>query len=291
MAGLRLTRAAREDLKAIGRYTERTGGRRQRDAYLTLLDRRFHLLAEIPTLGRVCDVIRPGFRRFAEGRHVIFYREGGTSRAGGGGRHAPERPGFRVRAVVLDHGTPVLAFAFEPAIQINVRKDRLTERGLVPGPWLTGLKQRILCGDYGADVWLPDGRRQTVAALASDLTLTSPGAKLVYATDFADTEGNRDRVTALAAGAQVLFCESSFLTKDRAQAERTGHLTARGCGEIAAAAGVRYLIPFHFSRRYEDAPWRVYDEVAAACPQTVIPKDQGGPRIARPADSALLDDR
>jgi ribonuclease Z len=185
-------------------------------------------------------------------------------------------PGFRVRAVVLDHGTQVLAFSFEPTIQINVRKDRLTERGLPPGPWLTGLKQRILAGDFAAELLLPDGSRQTVAELAADLTLASPGTKLVYATDFADTPENRRRLRVLAAGAQTLFCESSFLVQDRAQAERTGHLTARACGEIATAAGVRYLIPFHFSRRYEDDPWRVYDEVAAACPQTVIPKRQVG---------------
>ena len=75
-------------------------------------------------------------------------------------------------------------------------------------------------------------------------------------------------------GAHCLLCEASFLTQDRAQAERTGHLTARACGEIAAAAGVRTLIPFHFSRRYESEPWRVYEEIAAACPQVVIPKGQ-----------------
>ena len=183
-----------------------------------------------------------------------------------------DEPGFAVRAVVLDHGTPVLAFAFEPRIQIKVRKDRLVEQGLVPGPWLTGLKQRILAGDYAAEVLLPDGSRRTVAKLAADLTLAGPAGKLVYATDFADTPENRDRLTALAAGAETLFCESSFIAQDRAQAERTHHLTARACGEIATAAGVRYLIPFHFSRRYQDAPWRVYDEVAAACPQTVVPK-------------------
>ena len=76
----------------------------------------------------------------------------------------------------------------------------------------------------------------------------------------------------LARGAQCLLCEASFLNQDRAQAERTGHLTTRACGEIAAAAGVRYLVPFHFSRRYESEPWRVYEEIAAVCPQVVIPK-------------------
>lgn len=187
-----------------------------------------------------------------------------------------DEPGFRVRAALLDHGTPVLAFAFEPATQINVRKERLSERGLVPGPWLTGLKQRILAGDFVAEVLLPDGRRQRVAALAADLTLTAPGGRLVYATDFADTPENRRRLTALAAGAHTFFCESSFLQRDRAQAERTGHLTTRACGEIATAAGVRYLIPFHLSRRYQDEPGQVYEEIAAACAQTVIPRLPGG---------------
>ena len=186
-----------------------------------------------------------------------------------------DEPGFRVRAVQLDHGTPVLAYAFEPAVQINVRKERLAERGLPPGPWLTELKQRILVGAFAAEIALPDGSRQTVAELAADLTLETPGGKLCFATDFADTPENRRRLAALAAGAHTLFCESSFLAKDCAQAERTGHLTARACGEIANAAGVRYLVPFHFSRRYEDDPWQVYDEIAAACAQTVVPKRAG----------------
>lgn len=183
--------------------------------------------------------------------------------------------GFRVRCALLDHGTPVLAFAYEPATQINVRKERLVERGLEPGPWLTGLKQRMLRGDFTTLVDLPDDSRQSVAELAADLTLTGQGDKLVYATDLADTPENRRRLVALAAGAHCLFCEASFLERDRAQAERTGHLTARACGEIASAAGVRFLIPFHFSRRYEAEPWRVYEEIGCTCPQVVVPKGRG----------------
>lgn len=183
--------------------------------------------------------------------------------------------GLRVRCAVLDHGTLVLAFAFEQELRIQVRKERLLEQGLEPGPWLTGLKQRMLRGDYGAKVALPDGRIQTVAELAADLTLSGPGGTLVYATDLGDTPDNRRRLIDLAQGADCLLCEASFLTQDQAQARRTGHLTARACGEIAAAAGVRYLIPFHFSRRYETEPRRVYEEIAAVCPQVVIPKGVG----------------
>lgn len=184
--------------------------------------------------------------------------------------------GFRVRYARLDHGTPVLAFAFDPSLQINIRKERLAEEGLAPGPWLTGLKQAILKGELDQLVLLPDGRQRPVAELAADLTLTSPGEVLVYATDFGDTASNREALITLARGAHTFFCEASFLEGDRSQAERTGHLTARACGEIAQAAGVRYLIPFHVSRRYEAEVERVYAEAGAACPQTVMPKQAAG---------------
>jgi ribonuclease BN (tRNA processing enzyme) len=58
------------------------------------------------------------------------------------------------------------------------------------------------------------------------------------------------------------------------QARRTSHLTARACGEIAVAANVDRLVPFHFSRRYEAAPGQIYAEVLAACPRAVVPKQE-----------------
>lgn len=179
---------------------------------------------------------------------------------------------FRVRATVLEHGTPVLAYAFEPTPQLNIRKDRLRARGLPAGAWLGELKRHLLSGEEQAWVRLPDGQRETTAALAADLVLVSPGKRLVYATDFSDTGENRARLIELARGAHTLFCEATFLERDAARAERNSHLTTRACGEIARAAGVARLVPFHFSRRYEHAPMRVYAEIAAVCPQTSLPR-------------------
>jgi ribonuclease BN (tRNA processing enzyme) len=178
---------------------------------------------------------------------------------------------FQIRALTLDHGIPVLAYAYEPVLQINVRKERLSQRDLAPGPWLTELKQRIAAQQPDHLIALPNGSSERVSTLAADLTLTTPGSKIVYATDLADTRDNRERLTELAKEAHTLFCESPFMQKDAPQAQRTGHLTTTACAEIASRARVRHLIPFHFSRRYEDAPMQVYDEIATACPQLVIP--------------------
>jgi ribonuclease Z len=177
---------------------------------------------------------------------------------------------MRIRAVTLDHLTPVLAFALEPKLTINVRKERLSESGLAPGPWLTELKNRISAGDRGHEIDLPDGSRATVAALAERFATIGPGEKLVYATDLADTSDNRRRLIGLAAGAHTFFCEATFREADADKALRTGHLTTRACAEIAAAAGVGNLVPFHFSRRYEDVPARVLEEIVALCPETRV---------------------
>ena len=182
-----------------------------------------------------------------------------------------DEPEFRVRAVTLEHGIPVIAYAFEPAPQINVLEEKLSERGLQPGPWLTRLKQLLIEQRLDEYLSLPDGTSETVGALAAILTLTTPGSKIVYATDLADTPHNRDQLTLLARQAHTLFCESPFMQKDATHARRTGHLTTTACAEIANSASVRHLIPFHFSRRYEGTSWQVYNEIAANCPHIVIP--------------------
>lgn len=178
---------------------------------------------------------------------------------------------FRIRAQLLDHHTPVLAYAFEPGMEIKVRKDVLQARGLKPGPWLAELKKYLLAENDTAVITLPDGTMSRVADIAADLTLIQPGKKLVYATDLADTADNRHRLQALARYAHTFFCEACFMQADAAQAAKTGHLTTRACGEIATAAEVARLIPFHFSQRYADKLPQVYEEVRAACSRLVMP--------------------
>jgi toxin ParE1/3/4 len=74
----RLTVKALEDLKSIGRFTERKWGRGQRNKYLAMLDSSFHAIVHQPGIGTSCDYIREGYRKYHAGRHLIFYRQGGT---------------------------------------------------------------------------------------------------------------------------------------------------------------------------------------------------------------------
>ncbi|MBL0040342.1 MAG: type II toxin-antitoxin system RelE/ParE family toxin [Xanthomonadales bacterium] len=74
MTAFDLTRSARADLKAIARYTQSHWGLAQRNAYLDDMDQLFHLLAGNPSIGRSCDEIRAGYRKFPHGEHVIYYK-------------------------------------------------------------------------------------------------------------------------------------------------------------------------------------------------------------------------
>ncbi|MGR9116519.1 MAG: Clp1/GlmU family protein [Gammaproteobacteria bacterium] len=183
-------------------------------------------------------------------------------------------PLFSVRSITLDHGTPVQAYAFESKPKLNIDKSALKSLGQSAGPWLNQVKHYFLGGDHEAIVRLPDNTNRKVGDLAARLLTITPGEKLVYATDLADTQPNRDLLVALARDADIFFCEAAFIDSNSERARKTGHLTARACGEIANAAGVKQLVPFHFSRRYETRPEAVYLELTAASSRVVMPPRQ-----------------
>lgn len=75
-----LTRSAKADLRAIALFTEKTWGREQRNAYLKQLDDAFHLLVATPLVGKACDDIKIGYKKFPQGSHIIFYKSGNQTR-------------------------------------------------------------------------------------------------------------------------------------------------------------------------------------------------------------------
>ena len=172
-----------------------------------------------------------------------------------------QRPEYRIRCRFLDHGIPVLAYAVQLPHEHHIDGNRLGPMGLAPGPWIRALKRRVRDDDLDSSLDVGEGRTERVAELKDALVRSTPGKKLVYATDLADTRSNREALVEFASDADLFFCEATFRQQDEAQAYRTQHLTTRACGEIAAAAGVHRLVPFHFSKRYTRDVLPVYDEI------------------------------
>jgi ribonuclease Z len=180
-----------------------------------------------------------------------------------------EEPSFQVSAAVLEHRIPCLAFALQERVHVNVWKNRLTELNLPVGPWLHELKRAVINGlpdDHTIEV--PASKQQpahkiSLGELRAVLTVT-PGQKIGYVTDAADTLANRQAIIDLVQGTDLLFIEAAFAEVDADLAQERAHLTTRAAGEIARAAGVRRLEPFHFSPRYEGEEEQMIAEVMAA---------------------------
>ncbi|MCA9669661.1 MAG: hypothetical protein KC503_28895, partial [Myxococcales bacterium] len=201
---------------------------------------------------------------------VAGAREIGRRAAPGGVvRVEPRR---RFRAVTLDHSTPVLAFAIEERRRFVADEARIAARGVAPGPWIGELCDLAMAGADDIELELPGLGRRPVAELRDTLLAAVPGQRLVYATDFGDSERNRERAVALARGADALFLESSYIEADSGLLQANNHLTARAAAEIARAADVRRLIPFHFSKRYERRPEAVYAELCARFDRVLLPE-------------------
>lgn len=179
---------------------------------------------------------------------------------------------FRVRAATLDHRTPCLAFALEQKIRINVWKDRLERYGLPVGPWLNDLKAAVRRGEADETPftvsWLEAGgrheRKTTIGALKAEMLRMVPGQKLAYVTDAAYSEANAARIIELARNADELFIEAPFLDADAGFAARVRHLTAAQAGLLARRAGVKRVVPFHFSPRYLECEPDIREELQRA---------------------------
>jgi ribonuclease BN (tRNA processing enzyme) len=184
----------------------------------------------------------------------------------------PEEPAFRVRTALLDHPIPSVTFALEESQHLNIRKEGLRNSRLAPRPWLNEIRTALHRHDPDTLFLLANGTRRTAGELASELVVARPGEKMVYATDLDATPAKREALIPLASGAHTLFCEASFATADAEQARSTKHLTARACAQTSAAAGVQQLCPFHFSRRYEQAPKPLCAELGAAFPNLLPPR-------------------
>lgn len=181
-----------------------------------------------------------------------------------------ERPGYRVRAIPLEHGDIVsLAFCLEEPLHVAIHKEALLAQGLAPGPWLTGFKDQLRRGEAESasiEVPLLAGRRACwpLAELAAAIAHCERGMKLCYVTDASPTAANQQAIVELATGAHLLAIEATFAHADLERARQRNHLTAGLAGVLGRKAGAAKLLLFHHSPRYAQSPGLLAAEAAAA---------------------------
>jgi ribonuclease Z len=172
---------------------------------------------------------------------------------------------FSIESVVLDHGTPCLAFAFQEKLRINVWREGLDLLELPVGAWLNEAKRAVRRGaPDDSRIRIRDDLSVPLGVLKQHALRTARGHRIAYVVDAAFHASNIASITDLARGADQLFIETAFLDEDAGLAAERRHLTAAQAGALAKNAGVSRLVPFHFSRRYIDREDQLRREVEAA---------------------------
>lgn len=181
-----------------------------------------------------------------------------------------DEPAIAVRAAILDHRIPCLAFALKEKNRLNIRRDRMETLGIERGPWLDELKRLVrekAAGSARLEMPVGNGKEKLALSLKEwreTLLLEREGQKLVYVVDNLFSPANVERIVALANGASLFYCEAAFSQSDEGRARERYHLTATQAGTLARLARVERFVPFHFSQRYEKEPNRLRDEALAA---------------------------
>lgn len=173
-----------------------------------------------------------------------------------------EEPFFRVSAMVLSHSIPVLAFRIDENIHINIDKDLLLKKGLEVGPWLSQFKEAIVKKDMHRKILA--GNKIITPEEIKEIAIITEGQKISYVMDVSVHDKNIDRLIEFIRFSDYLYCEAYFLHDDMDLAIERNHLTARITGQVARMAGVKNLIPLHFSLRYKDNPELILNEVNEA---------------------------
>jgi len=73
------SRRAAADVQEIWGYTADRWGKAQAEIYLGLIESAVEAISSDPKLGRPCNEIRRGYRKYLVGSHILYYRLKGST--------------------------------------------------------------------------------------------------------------------------------------------------------------------------------------------------------------------
>lgn len=158
------------------------------------------------------------------------------------------------------HTTGSLAFRLEWVLRPRVIHDKLKEKGVHPGPWLTELIKK---GEVSVG-----GRRVSLKDVSVSVSMANPS--ITYTGDTAPCAS----IIELARGSTLLIHDSTYSSELDDEAIVRGHSTSEQAAMIAQEAGVENLLLFHVSPRYRGyEAWKLYREASRVFPKTMLAWD------------------
>lgn len=142
---------------------------------------------------------------------------------------------FTISAMFLKHRMPTLGYRVEEKTRKTMLPDKLKAAGIVR----ENIKK--LSDEGRVEI---DGK----IFLLEDFSETKPGKVFSFVMDTSPCEN----AVLLARNADMVMCESTYLSAEEEEAIKNGHMTARHAAETAKAAKAKRLVLTHFSQRYGD---------------------------------------
>ncbi|WNJ19032.1 MBL fold metallo-hydrolase [Pontibacter sp. G13] len=171
-----------------------------------------------------------------------------------------EEADFQVTAILLDHGTPTLAYKFQ---EFDAVKMELGSSGFRGGKWVRELKEAYE-KRQPARMIIIDGKEYPAAELFH-LLHTQRGDTLGIIMDHAANEANHQKIIEHFGNCRRVYIESFYQAEDKEFAEKNHHSYSTMSGKVMQAAHVREPIPVHFSRKYgEEEVRNLMEEFEAA---------------------------
>jgi len=154
---------------------------------------------------------------------------------------------FVLKAVILNHMIPSIAYNITEKDTLNISKEELDKTGLSAGSWLQSVRDLSIDDSVNIEV---NGILLNAGKLREKLLVKRKGDSISYLTDFIYDDTAKQNAVKLIEGSDVVICESQYHNDDTELASRNYHLTSRQAAQLAADANIKKLVLFHISERY-----------------------------------------
>ena len=181
-----------------------------------------------------------------------------------------ETKNFVIKTISLNHIIPSIGYLLIENPSHNIIPEKLEKLKLPQGNWLEKLKDFSIDDSSNVEI---NGQEFSLGELRNELVETTDGERIAYLTDFIFENDSKEKLIRFLRGCDTLVCESQYLNKDLQLAETNYHLTAVQAAAIAKESGVKKLVLFHVSERYQKNFKEVLFEAREIFKNTFFPEN------------------